>query len=217
MLDPIPHKSKTMKTKITLITICLILAIDVLGQGNPEKQFEFGITYSPTFTNNQRYDRPPAFNYSGGIYTKYPINNKLGVGVGVEFQKQNLNTTRWVNCDPSGQPFFCESSGQDKFDVVKIPVWINYNLNDQPAPEIKADFIGGYGYGKLLNSEEKMIAYRLHGLIDNLHFAIVGIEFQRRIAEHLKLTIGSHLEITNIYNERYGPIQNFKIVLRVSL
>ncbi len=109
--------------KITLIPILLILALDAFCQRNQEKRLEFGITYSPAITSNQKYDRPAAFNYSAGIFTKYPILKKLGVGIGVEYQKQNLNTVKWVNFDPGGHPFFCESPGQDKFEVAKIPVW----------------------------------------------------------------------------------------------
>ena len=205
-----------MKLKIITTVILSILALGVFGQLNEERQIEIGITYKQIFTKNQKYDRSPATNFSIGFFGEYQIIKKLGVGIGVEYETQNINTVELVNCDPSGFPFFCEAPSQDKFEIVKIPLWMSLNLNYKSNPKIKTDLIGGYGFGKLLNSREKETEYRLHGLIDNLHFGLVGIEFQKEIIKNFKITLGSHLEITNIYDDEYGEIQNIKIVLRVS-
>jgi hypothetical protein len=205
-----------MKIKIVTTIILSILALGVFGQVNQKRQFEIGITYNHIFTKNQKYDRNPATNFSTGIFGKYQIIKRLGIGIGVEYQTQHINTIELINCDPSGFPFFCESPSQDKFEIAKIPIWVNLNLNYKSNPKIKTDLIGGYGFGKLLNSKEKETEYRLHGLIDNLHFGLIGIEFQKEIIKNIKLTLGSHLEITNIYDDEYGEIQNIKIVLRIS-
>ena len=205
-----------MKLKIATTIILSILAFGVIGQINQKSQIEIGITYSPTFTNSQKYERSYALNFSTGIFGKYQVFKRFGIGIGIEYQKQNINTIELVNCDPLGHPFFCESPSQDKFEIAKIPIWMNLNLNYKSIPKIKTNLIGGYGFGKLLNSKEKETEYRLHGLIDNLYFGLIGIEFQKEIIKNIKLTLGSHLEITNIYDDEYGEIQNIKIVLRIS-
>lgn len=203
-----------MKIKTTIVF--LILTFQIFAQTNEAKKFEIGISYSPTFTNSLKYDRGPAFNFAFGAFTRYQTFKKLGISIGVDYQRQNINTTQLVNCDPLGHPFFCESPSQDKFKIIKFPVWLSFNMNYKSNPKLKADLIGGYAFGKLLNPNRKETEYRLHGLINNLHFGIIGIEFQRRIVNDIKLTLGSHLEITNIYDKRYGEIQNIKILLRIS-
>lgn len=205
-----------MKIKIIITIVLSILTLGVYGQVNQERQIEIGITYNQIFTNNQKYDRSPATNFSIGVFGEYQIIKKLGVGIGVEYQTQNINTVQLINCDSFGFPFFCEAPSQDKFEFAKIPIWMNLDLNYKSNSKIKIDLIVGYGLGKLLDSRKKEIEYKLHGLIDNLHFGLIGIEFQKEIIKNIKLTLGSHLEITNIYDDEYGEIQNIKIVLRIS-
>jgi len=205
-----------MKLKSIITTIFLALTFTAFSQTIPEKKFEFGIAFSPTLTFSQRFDRTPALNYSTGIYTKYQFLKKLGIGVGFNYQTQIINTTAYVNCDPIGNLSICEAPFQNKFDLIQIPVWLSLNMNYKSNPKVRADLIGGYGFGKLLYSMDREKAYGLWDLVDNLHFGMVGIEFQRKILGDVKLTLGSHLEVTNIYNKRYGDIQNVKIVLRVS-
>ena len=201
-----------MKLKITTTILLSFWVLNIFGQIQAER----GITFSPTYTFNDKINEPPPFNFSVGVFTKYALRKKWGIGIGLEYQKQELYTTERVNCGVFGQPTLCEVPRLDNFQIAKIPIWLNVNLNYHSDEKIKANAIGGYGYGKLLNSKIKEEEYDLNGLIDNLHFGFIGIEFHQRTEDNFNLTFGGHLEITNIYDRAYGEVQNLKFIFRIS-
>ena len=205
-----------MKCKFTITTILILIALEIFGQDVQKKNIEFGLNYSPTITFNQKYKRPPAFNTSNGIFMKHTIYRRLKMGIGLEYQRLKLNTVTFYNCDPTGNHFICESPSQNVFNVIRAPIWISLNMNNKPHSKIKTDLISGYAFGKLLDSIEKEVEYQLSGLNDLVHFGFIGIEFTKELSKQHKLTIGTHLEWTNIYNMRYGEIRNLKLVLRIT-
>lgn len=211
-----PVNLKSMKSKIATTIILSFLVFKIFGQTRQKIQIEQGITYSPTFTFADRQGQPaPAFGFSIGTHTKYTIQNKLGIGIGLVYQKQTINKRRYERCGSFGNSI-CETNNEEKFQIAKIPIWLSVNLNKKTEPKFKIDVIGGYAFGKLLYSTIKEEEYDLPGLVDNLFFGFVGIEFQKKITDNFKLTFGSHLEGTNIYDSSYGDIQNFKIIFRIS-
>lgn len=205
-----------MTSKIITTAILIVAGFSLFGQSKAESKTELGIVYAPMFTKSQKFDRGFAFNFSTGIYGKYRILSSIGVGVGIDYQRQNINSIVLVNCDPLGNLSLCEHPSQDKFELIKIPIWLSFNMNNKPKPKLGVDLIAGYGFGKLLNAKQKEKQYSLHALVDNLHYAMIGFELQKRILNKLKLTIGSHVEVTSIYEKRYGNIDNVKIVFRLS-
>ncbi len=205
-----------MKRKILTAIAVVTMACEAIGQVAQHRAIEYGINYNPTITFSQKQERPPAYNSAIGVFAKYALYKRVGIGAGIEYQSQNVNTTTWVNCDPLEQYFFCQIPGKDEFDVIRLPIWLSLNLNYNPDSKIKVELIGGYAFGKLQNANEKEEAYGLLDLTDKIHFAFTGIEFKKKVCEKFNMTFGTHIEFTNIYDMRYGEIQNLKFVLRIS-
>lgn len=202
-----------MKFKLLLTFGLLILAFQFFGQ---MRNVKFGVSYSPILTYNYTYERAPASNSSAGIFAFIDLTNRFGIGIGGEYQSQNLNTIALWNCDLIGNVTLCKVDSKDKFDVVKLPFWGSLNLNNNQQSKIKTNLIGGYAFGKLLNADQKEEDYHLKDLVDNLHYGFIGVEFKGEIRNKIQLTVGPHLEFTNIYDKKYGEIQNLKLVIRIS-
>ncbi len=203
-----------MKCRLFIVLLFSVCTFQLLAQRN---KAAFGLSWSVMQTYQQRYDRPPAYNYSAGVFAAFNLTRRFGLGLALDAQTQNLNVIHIENCDPWGNFFAYPVNGQDKFNLIRMPFWLSINLNYYEDRPLQANLIIGYALGKLLNAEEKEAEYRLWGLVDNLHYGIMGIEFEHKLFDRVQLTLGGRLEFTNLYEDRYGAIHNFKIVMRLGL
>ncbi|MDA9773688.1 hypothetical protein N9B82_01915 [Saprospiraceae bacterium] len=203
-----------MKTRTHLTFLFAFSIMTLIGQNQDYKRWEFGINYNPTLSFNANHRRVPAFNSSLGIFTKLKLRPKVALGIGLEYQEQNLNVTRLM--DVTGYKDIEAVKIQDQFKVVRTPIWASLDVTYKAKSKFKTDLIGGYALGRLLNANDKEKQYNLHDLIDILHYGFLGVEFHRELYNQCRFTMGTHLEFTNIYDQRYGEISNLKIVLRIS-
>lgn len=210
-----------MKLKIFITLFFSILILRVFAQDGvnsftrQNKELEYGVVQDLSFTHSA-CDRPWALNYSIGAFLLQSVSSRLKIGTGVEYQQLFINTTKLVARNPIYPTFLMEVDSQDKFKVVKIPVWLSYNLNYKLDAKVRYNFIFGYSLGHMLNAREKEYAHRLDGLRSDVHYGFFCIETNKRVSQNIKVSLGGHMEITDIYNKRYGVIHNLKIVLRVT-
>lgn len=177
---------------------------------------EYGWSVSPALTFAQKKEQPPVVGFSTGPYAHFQFSRRIGAGAALAWQELRVNTLVYGNC---GDDFFfeiCEISARHKFQIVQFPVWVSVNLNYHADAKWKMNFIAGYTYGKLLKARQKEADYRLPGLVDDIHFGTVGLECKRKILkEKYVLTLGSHFEVTNIYDQQYGELNTLKAVFRI--
>lgn len=205
-----------MKLKIYFFTLCSIF---LFTQTHAQKgQVEYGISLSPSLVSNQNFERSPAANYSVGLFANYNLTNRIGLAAGLEYQQLNLNT---VICDfPNPFPFpifdLCDTPSVDAFNFTRFPLWTSINLNDNVQAKNQFYLILGYAFGKINNVKDATEFYQLPGLVSGVHFGKFGLEAKRKINERMQITGGIHLDVTNIYDNKYGEIKMLGLVLRLS-
>lgn len=198
------------------ILIPVLLCFFLSSVQAQQSVFEYGFSLKPTLTVNQAQRRSPSFSYSVGPFLMYHLSPSFGLGAGVVFNQLTLNTWSQVNSDPIGNHFFQDVPDQENFQAVQFPLWFSFCLSPKPEAPVKAYFVGGYTFGKLLDRAEKETEYRLWGLEGNLHSGMVGLEFRKALMRKVCLSLGSHLNLTNIYDQAYGSITNLQFILRLS-
>ena len=190
-----------MKTSILIIS--LILLFSTLGIGQKD-QFEYGISTFPSLTFAWNLPKEPSASFSGGVFCNYNISNLLGIGGALEYKQFNLK-----------QKQFLGRTSRNLFEIVKFPVWASVNLNPKSEGKPKSYLIIGYSFGKILFSDAAEFEYNLTGLVDRVHFGKIGLESRILLGDKHQFTIGQHLDFTNIYDNRYGRIVDFQIVIRI--
>ena len=197
-----------MKLKTYFLTL---LAIFLLTRIYAQKgQVEYGISLSPSLVSNQNFDRSSAANYSVGLFINYNVTNRIGMAGGIEHQQMNLNT---VICNS----FFtesCDIPSLDALQLTRFPFWTSVNLNDNMEAKSQFFLILGYALGTINSVEDAREFYQLPGLMKRAHFGKIGLEMKRKFNERMQITGGVHLDITNIYDEKYGEINMLGLMLR---
>jgi hypothetical protein len=207
-----------MKFKHFFILLLTLLSFSLFSQ---KGLFEYGWSISPALTFAQKKEQPPAMGFSTGPYAHFQFSKRIGIGSAVAWQQLQINTLEYGRCesDPWDLDFFlsiCEAPARHEFQIVQVPVWMSLNLDFHAEAKWKMNFIAGYTYGKLLQARQKEADYRLHGLVDDIHFGTVGLECKRKVLkEKYVLTLGSHFEVTNIYDQQYGELNTLKAVFRI--
>lgn len=203
-----------MKLKFYFFTL---FSLFLLTNTHAQKgQLEYGLSLSPSLVFNQSFERPPAANYSVGLFLNYNVTNRIGIAGGIEYQQMNLNTLVCVpdNSFPVFFPFCEEIPSVDAFQFTRFPVWTSINLNDNLEAKSQFFLILGYALGKITDANDVEEQYNLPGLVNTTHFGKIGLEMKREINERMQITGGVHLDMTNIYDEKYGEINMLGLILR---
>ncbi len=189
--------------KTSTLIISLILLFSTLGFGQAD-QFEYGISTFPSLTFAWNLPKEPSVSFSGGVFCNYNISNRFGIGGALEYKQFNLK-----------QKQFSDRTSRNLFEIIKFPIWASINLNAKSEGKSKSYLIIGYSFGKILFSDAAEFEYNLIGLVDRVHFGKIGLESRTLLGDKYQFTIGQHLDFTNIYNNRYGNIVDFQIVIRI--
>lgn len=202
-----------MKSLFSAIVLLTLFSYSLFSQ---KGLFEYGWSVNPALTFAQKKEQPPAMGFSTGPYAHFQFSRRMGVGAAVAWQELRVNTLVSGNCGDDFYFSICKISARHKFQIVQFPVWVSVNLNYHADDKWKWNFIAGYTYGKLLEARQKEADYRLHGLVDDIHFGTVGLECKRKVLKgKYMLTLGSHFEATNIYDLQYGELNTLKAVFRI--
>lgn len=168
--------------------------------------FEIGLHISPSFTKNSTANEPPTVGLSSGLFLNYNLSDRIIGGGGLE----------WATFSPENSSFFFHGQNQfERFNFFRVPFWFKVNLNDSLESQFQYFLTVGYTYGKITNAQQAINDYGLLGLNDNVHFARFGLECKFYLFEEIKVTLGPHVEWTNIYDIRYGDIYNFQFVIQI--
>lgn len=205
--------------KILFSLFCILSFTSLQAQ---KGQLEYGVGLSPSLVNNQNFDRAPAANFAIGLFANYNFTQRVSIGGAIEYQQMNLNTTI---CDftivlPISSIIderVCNIPSQDAFQLTRFPLWLSINLNDDQTTPWQSHLILGYAFGKLNNAKDAEELYGLPGLRDNVHFGKLGLEFKKVLNTRVQMTLGSHLNFTNLYDDKYGNIQALEFVLRFGI
>ncbi|MGK0364390.1 MAG: hypothetical protein ACI85O_001447 [Saprospiraceae bacterium] len=204
-----------MKSKIYFLTLFTIF---LFTQIHAQKgQLEYGISLSPSLVFNESFDRSPAANYSVGLFFNYNVTNRIGIAGGIEYQQMNLNTLICVPNNigfPNFFPFCDEIPSVDAFQLTKFPLWTRINLNDNMQAKSQFFLILGYALGKINDAKNSEEFYNLPGLVSTVHFGKIGLETKRKVNERMQITGGLHLDMTNIYDAKYGQVNMLGLILR---
>ena len=204
-----------MKSKIYFFTLFTLL---LFTKTHAQKgQLEYGISLSPSLVSNQNFERSPAANYSVGLFLNYNVTNRIGIAGGIEYQQINLNTLVCVsnNSFPNFFPFCDEIPSVDAFQFTRFPLWTSINLNDNLEAKSQFFLVLGYALGSINSVDDAREFYQLPGLVSRVHFGKIGLEIKRKINERMQMTGGVHLDMTNIYDEKYGEINMLGLILRL--
>ena len=198
------------------IYFSLFFSVFLIAQTYAQKgQVEYGISLGPSIVSNQKFERSPAANYSVGLFANYNLTNRIAIAGAIEYQQMNLNT---VICNPFIVfPTFsvCDVPSVDAFQLTRFPVWASVNLNDNIESKPQLFLILGYVFSTINSVEDAREFYQLPGLRSRTNFGKIGLELKRKINERMQLTGGIHLDMTNIYDEKYGDINMLGLVLRL--
>lgn len=206
----------TLKNYFLSFLFCLIFTQIQAQKG----QIEYGLSLSPSLVSNQNFERSPAANYAVGIFINYNITNRVSIAGSVEYQQMNLNTTI---CEdfiffPTTSSIinrnFCNTQSQDAFQITRLPVWTSIGLNDDLTTPWQSHLILGYAFGTINNASDAEELYNLPGLTKNMHFGKIGFEVKKVLNTRMQMTLGSHVNFTNLYDDKYGNIQALEFVLR---
>ncbi len=201
-----------MKLKLFIIGIIAIVSTNCYSQ---KYQVEYGLNFNPSLTLTEKYKRPPAFNYAAGLYMSINLSKRIELGGSLNYRQLNLNTELNVDCDPSEGVTLCVVPSQDEFRIISIPTWLSIDMNYTSEPRIKPFLVIGYSFGKLIDHSGTESNYQLWGLKDNVHSGFFGVDWKAKLTNQYQITFGSHIDVTNIYNARYGDIYNLKFVVRI--
>jgi hypothetical protein len=188
-----------MKTKTLTLGLLLFFLTNCLAQ---KDKLELGWYIAPSFSFYEKSDIGSNNKFSTGIFYNVYSTKVFGFGAGVDYHQLNLNVAGRV-----GQ--------QNKFNFLKFPVWTSINTNYYSSAKTRTYFLLGMAYGNLLNAESARVAYNLKGLKQNHFFVNIGLQLKRPLNEAYQFTLGTHLELTNIYDVRYGNIYSFQVVFGV--
>jgi hypothetical protein len=187
--------------KTTFLTFGILLFFLTNGLAQKDK-FELGVYIAPSFSFYEKSDVGSNNKFATGFYYNAYSNKLFGFGAGVDYHQLNLNVKRRI-----GQ--------ENKFNFLKFPVWARFNTNYHSSAITRAYFLAGAAYGNLLNVESATDLYNLKGLKQNHFFINFGLQLKRPLNEDYQFTLGTHLDVTNIYDTRYGYIYSFQVVFGV--
>ncbi len=201
---------KIMRYKTYFFTLVLFF---LFSQVHAQKrQVEYGVSLSPSLVSIQKFKRSPAVNYSIGLFINYNVTNRIGIAAAIEYQQMNLNT---IICDPFSLTRPCNTPSVDAFNLTRFPVWTSINLNDNMQKKSQFFLVLGYAFSTINSVDDVSEFYQLPGLIRGVHFGKMGLELKRKINERMQFTGGVHLDMTNIYDAKYGEINMLGLMLRI--
>ena len=184
-----------------MLTLGLLLL--VLTNGLAQKNsLELGWYIAPGFNTFEKSELGANNKFSTGVFYHIYSNEVFGFGAGADYHQLHLKVNRRVGLE-------------EKFNFLKFPVWGSININSFSKSKTQIYFVAGIAYGNLLNAEKAAVVYNLNGLKRNHFFVNTGLELKRPLSENFQFTLGTHLDITNIYEERYGRVYSFQIVFGV--
>lgn len=201
--------------KRTLILLCLIIcwSHDIFGQYDRYPQWESGIMLSPMLT--YLASRRSTFNYAVGSYSHASFGKRLGVGMGLIYQRQDLSMGMLRPCNPFSPTDLCYYPDRLQVDMLKIPIWMSIRFTQRPDAQLLFRIIGGYGPGIVLRSRFRETPGMFSGMLRIRHHGLVGFEFQVRLRNDIRLTISPQVEATKMLERDSRDLNNIHLVLRI--